>query len=108
MKIYIAGRMTGIKDYNFPAFYASEEKLKKMFEEVINPAKISALIAKLENTTIDKISRKLCMREDIRQLLMCDAIYMLQGWEDSQGATLEHEIAKAIGLRIYYEEENNK
>jgi hypothetical protein len=43
------------------------------------------------------------MVEDIRQLMTCDAIYMLKGWEKSKGASLEHHIAKELGLEIYYD-----
>ena len=40
------------------------------------------------------------LRADIGDLLDCDAILMLPGWEDSAGATLEHSIAVALGLEV--------
>ena len=43
------------------------------------------------------------MKADIRLLLDCDAIYMLANWELSNGATLEREIAKGLGLTVEYE-----
>ena len=43
------------------------------------------------------------MKADIKLLLDCDAIYMLPNWEVSNGATLEREIAKTLGLEIVYE-----
>jgi hypothetical protein len=36
-------------------------------------------------------------------LIRCDAIYMLKGWEDSVGATEELNLAKKLGLEVYYE-----
>ncbi len=39
-----------------------------------------------------------CMRMDIARLVTCDAVYMLQGWEASRGARLEHTIAAGLGL----------
>ena len=42
------------------------------------------------------------MRADLAALLTCDAIYMLHGWQESRGATVEHTIATALGLPITY------
>lgn len=38
------------------------------------------------------------MREDLRALTECTAIYLIQGWCDSKGAVLEAKVAKALGL----------
>ena len=35
----------------------------------------------------------------------CDAIYMLDGWEESEGATAEHKLAEELGQEIFYEYE---
>lgn len=43
------------------------------------------------------------MKKDIRELLKCDAIVMLSGWQSSRGCKTEWDVARAIGLRIYYE-----
>ncbi len=40
------------------------------------------------------------MRMSIRQLVTCDSIALLPGWEKSKGATLEHHIAERLGLEI--------
>jgi len=37
-------------------------------------------------------------------LSRCDAIYMLNGWQDSEGATKEFDLADELGLNIYFEE----
>ncbi len=42
---------------------------------------------------------------DMSRIHLCDAIYMLKDWTFSPGARAEHEFAKAIGLKIMYEEE---
>ena len=41
-----------------------------------------------------------CMRKDIAELVTCSAIYLLPGWHNSKGATLEHHIAERLGLHI--------
>jgi hypothetical protein len=41
-------------------------------------------------------------------LALCDAIYMMKGWEDSPCAAAELAYAKACGKEIVYEEEPRK
>lgn len=43
------------------------------------------------------------MREDLRMLLECDAICMMDGREESKGAKLELDVATSCGLTVYYE-----
>jgi len=40
------------------------------------------------------------MARDIRWILECDAVALLPGWRDSQGAMFEHHIAAFLGKRI--------
>ena len=42
------------------------------------------------------------MKEDVKALLDCDAIYMIKGWDKSQGAKLEKRVADACGLMSIY------
>jgi len=42
-------------------------------------------------------------KEIIRRLTPEDAIVMMIGWEDSEGAKAELELAKELGLKIIYE-----
>jgi nucleoside 2-deoxyribosyltransferase len=39
---------------------------------------------------------------DLEMLSRCDVIVMLQGWNQSKGATKEREFAKYLGMPIYY------
>jgi len=93
MKIYIAGPMTGIPEFNFPAFRAAAARLRAEGHEVINPAEI------VTDTTV---SWEACMRADIRELVACDAIYLLPGFEGSRGARLERHIALELGMTAMY------
>ena len=47
------------------------------------------------------------LKGDLEILSRCDAIFMLDGWKDSAGASLEYELAieqqKTDGMEIYYE-----
>lgn len=92
-KIYIAGPMTGLPELNFPAFHREAVWLRAMGNTVINPAEINPdPSAKWED----------CMRADIAQLVTCDAIHLLPGWEKSRGAKLEFHIASQLGIEVRF------
>jgi len=51
------------------------------------------------------LTKEQCMKLDLMALLSCDAIYILKGYKQSNGAMVEMVVAEAIGLHIYYEGE---
>lgn len=89
MRVYIAGQMTGLPELNFPAFHAAAEKLRAFGFHAVNPAEINP------DHSADWSD---CMRADIRELVTCDAIALLPGWERSRGASLEQRIAEELGF----------
>lgn len=91
MRVYLSGPMSGILEHNFPAFNAEAARLRGMGLEVVNPAEI--------NPGGEK-SWEECLRADIKALCDCDAIALLPGWEQSNGAHLELHIAHRLGLEI--------
>jgi len=98
--IYIAGPMTGIKDFNYPAFHDAEKQLRERHGDqikIINPAKNFGGETGLPWATY--------IRESIKQVALADAICYLRGWPASKGARLEVEIAKALNLQIGYVED---
>ena len=48
------------------------------------------------------------IRGDLEILKRCDAIYLLNNWQNSEGARGELKSAKELGLEIYYEEKSNE
>lgn len=92
MRVYVAGPMSGLPLHNYPAFNATTDRLRAAGIDAVNPA---------ENGLPDTAEWDEHMRADIAQLVTCDAIVLLPGWEWSKGATLEHHIANALGLRIF-------
>lgn len=103
MKFYIAGPMSGHKDFNFPAFDAAAASLRSEGHEVVNPADLSRESFKRDSGRVRPWHEY--MRADIKQLVECDAIWLLRGWRESKGARLERHIASELGLVMGYEEE---
>ncbi len=46
------------------------------------------------------------LRRDVELILTCDAIIMMKDWSRSAGCKLELDIAMALGLSVYFEEDN--
>jgi len=102
-KIYIAGKMSGLKFNNFLTFFRKEKELRKKGWKTINPARLNCEYARHNNITTKDLSYTDCIKMDIREILSCDAIYMMKGWKTSNGANLEIHIAATLGLKIIYE-----
>ena len=108
MRIYIAGPMRGIEFYNFPAFDATKKFLEGNGHTVVSPADIDRSLGHnpLEsedqdwNEFPDCLTLKNTILRDVVAILDCDAVWLLQGWENSKGATAERAIADWAGKEI--------
>ncbi len=100
LRIYIAGPMRGYENDNFPEFYKAEKELnyKRVFK-VINPARLDDEINKFNGY----VDYKEAMKRDIDEIFKVDALYMLSGWERSEGARVEHALGVYLGLLIMYQ-----
>lgn len=108
MRLYIAGPMTGIPQFNIPAFDAATAGLRMLGHEVISPAElddprireISLASPDGDINTIethgatwgDFLSRDVKVMADTP----LDAVVVLPGWEHSRGARLETFVANAL------------
>lgn len=90
-RIYVAGPMTGLSEFNYPAFHAAAERLRALGFEVENPA---------ENPEPSCGTWLGYMRMAIRQVSRCDGMAMLPNWRDSKGARIEHQLATQLGLVV--------
>ena len=89
--------MTGLPEYNHPAFFAAEAKLQMQGHFVVNPARNKVD----HNGKTDEQIWQAYMRISVTQVAHVNAVFMLAGWEKSKGARLEYDIAKALGLEIW-------
>lgn len=95
MTVYISGPITKDPDYR-QKFMKRAQELQKTGYNVVNPVVISDRLEMQRGK--ENLTYADYMKEDIRELLYCDAISCLPGWNESKGARLEHEIAEIIGL----------
>lgn len=106
-KVYLSGPITGIQNYNIAEFKKYEKKFKHLNFEVVNPHK---LFSKEEVDEINKAydEKKITfeeyhsyfMKRDIKEMMNCDFIAVLDGWEKSKGANIEVYIARNINMPI--------
>lgn len=92
MKIYIAGPITNCPNYK-ERFEIAEKQLTAKGHAVVNPVKNEGFTYK---EYIDM---------GLNELMRCETIYLLNGWELSRGARLECWYAATVGIEIIKEGE---
>lgn len=88
MKTYISGPITGLPDNNSAAFETAEAYIIHRGDEPVNPLRITSNGTQWADY----------MRSDIRELVTCDGIVVLKGWQGSRGSCLEVQIARELGM----------
>ena len=91
--LYIAGPMSGIEEYNYPAFRAAADDLRAAGYEVLNPVDIDH-----DDTEPGAQPWEWYMRRTLKMLLDADAVAVLPGWAMSRGADIEVNLATSIGM----------
>lgn len=108
MRVYIAGPMTGREAYNLAAFQDAARAWRAAGHEVETPFDANSRVWRRTNGRDfdphtdtcewgDPLLRTMFM-EDIDTLMRSDAIVLLEGWENSRGATLELHLAERFGI----------
>tara|TARA_R110000782_G_scaffold261206_1_gene352732 strand:+ start:51 stop:716 length:666 start_codon:yes stop_codon:yes gene_type:complete len=88
---YIAGPMTGHAELNRPAFNAESHRLTLNGHTVLNPA-----------TLPDGLTQAQYMDICLAMLRCATRIRMLDGWEKSEGARIEHALAVKSLIKVEY------
>lgn len=96
MKVYISGPISGIEANNAKAFAAAFVALAAAGHDPVSPIDIGRELERVlgREPTWEEYTRK-----DIKALMDCDAIYMLDGWQKSSGAIIEQYLASKIGIK---------
>ena len=90
--VYLSGPMTGLPDFNRPAFHAAAAALRAQGYVVINPAEVDLGLAA---TWVDYM--RIHLAEIARRVTQ---VFVLPGWESSRGAQLEVHVARSLGLPV--------
>ena len=91
-RIYISGPMTGLPGLNHGAFHQTAQQLRALGYDVVNPA----------DTPVPSEGAhwEAWMKADLAQMLTCDTVALLPGWEASKGAHLELHVAHREGMNV--------
>lgn len=95
MLVYISGKITNNENYKND-FLKAECWLKLNDYTPINPVKVCEM---LPNLAYNKY-----MAIDYKLIDLCDAIFMLDGWQKSKGACAELSYAKSLGKKPIYQD----
>ena len=88
-KIYIAGPISGLPNFNRDAFNAEAHRLLGLGHVALNPAILP-----------DGLEQHQYMAICIEMVKMADQLVMLPGWERSARARAEHALAIKLGKAI--------
>ena len=93
MKMYVAGQITGDKNYK-EKFRNASRKLIKCGYEVFSPAVLP---------NYPDVSHEDYMHICKAMIDVCDAVYFLKDWQQSEGAKVEFDYAREKGKFRYFE-----
>lgn len=92
-RVYLAGPMTGLPEFNYPLFHAVAARLRELGHTVLNPA---------ENPVPPCGSWQGYMRMALAQLVQCERIVLLPGWTESRSALIESKLAQVLGMEVVH------
>ena len=95
-RLYVAGPMTGLPGYNYPAFDGAAALLAERGYPVENPTENEQLF----KDRVGPPHYTEYLRAGLAQLLRCDGVATLEGWWNSGGARWEVQTAGMLGLEV--------
>lgn len=100
MKIYIAGKISGLnREDVIKKFEAAQKSLSKKGHQVFIPCVLPAY---------EEVSHEDYLHICYAIIDVCDAVYMLSDWQQSEGALLEYNYALKNKKKIIFQNEGDK
>lgn len=101
MRLYLSGPMSGIKDFNRPAFAAATAALRAQGHFVVDPTELDGTPTVGESVKDTDLMWRAFLTRDLALILTSDldAIALLPGWPKSRGSRLELHAGLAVGLK---------
>ena len=99
--VYISGPMSGLENYNYPAFHANAAFLRDSGWDVLSPAELDADLGINADVVMTEEIYLDIIKHDYAALIKSDAIAFMPGWEKSRGAKLESDFANVLKLDRY-------
>lgn len=98
-KLYLAGPMTGLPNFGYPAFVHATRRLRGQGLTVLSPHERF-----MDETEEQKASRNygFYLAHGLGLLKACEGIVLLRGWTGSRGARIELGLALDDGYSVYY------
>ena len=90
MKVYLSGPMTGLPDFNRPAFHAATRVLRGAGLIVYNPAEFENFEPR---RAFAAYSAFICLEADV--------VVLLPGWQSSLGVSAELALAKNCKIGVF-------
>lgn len=108
-RVYIAGPMRGYPSCNYPAFRAAAQHLRETHPDwaVESPAEIGERFGGQRQLLDNPELLRRVMDFELRVVVNCDAVYLLKGWERSEGARAELMVALDRRKEIMLEARND-
>jgi hypothetical protein len=109
VKIYIAGPMRGIPEFNFPVFHEAARLLRAAGHHVFSPAEFDTMFSPItedSNGLVEAHPIHDYIRRDAHVIINelkppKDGLVMLAGWEHSKGAYAERALAIWCTLNVW-------
>jgi hypothetical protein len=108
MRVYLAGPMTGMAKWNVAGFRSAAAYARRQSWTPVSPIDTRPQhdgpcpVGEMQTTEHGTHSYPCWFAASLAQMVTCDAVLMLPGWEDSRGAKAEWEHASRSGMTIHY------